>query len=180
MESNREVAGRIGCRRHAAATFTTDEGLRDEIRRTRSESRRLSGVHMACGGTEDTLEMVLVWEGDGRLSRSFGNGDMLLRLLSPLQVWGRSREEASLSLCEAPRGVAAGGVGLAFRRWRGRAGKTGFIVATAAGVSAWVVATKRWELPRDYTAQAMRYSHRRNCVAILCVLSSGKTYPPKN
>lgn len=42
--------------------------------------------------------------------------------------------------------AAAGGVGLAFRRWRGRAGKTGFIVATAAGVTAWVVATKRWEL----------------------------------
>ena len=51
---------------------------------------------------------------------------------------------------------AAGGVGLAFRRWRGRAGKTGFIVATAAGVTAWVVATKRWELRLDYTDHRSR------------------------
>ncbi|OLP85745.1 hypothetical protein AK812_SmicGene33222 [Symbiodinium microadriaticum] len=89
-----EVAGRIGCRRHAAGTVTTDKGLRDEIRRRRK-----------------TVEKFREW-----------------------------RYAITLAF------AAAGGVGLAFRRWRGRAGKTGFIVATAAGVTAWVVATKRWEL----------------------------------
>ncbi len=39
-----------------------------------------------------------------------------------------------------------GGVGLAFRRWRGRAGKTGFLLATVSGVAGFALATQRWEL----------------------------------
>jgi hypothetical protein len=39
-----------------------------------------------------------------------------------------------------------GAVGLAYRRWRGRAGKTGFLLATAAGVGGFMAASQRWEL----------------------------------
>jgi len=42
--------------------------------------------------------------------------------------------------------VTASGVGLAFRRWRGRAGKTGFLLATVSGVAGFALATQRWEL----------------------------------
>lgn len=52
--------------------------------------------------------------------------------------------------------VTASAVGLAYRRWRGRAGKTGFLLATAAGVGGFMAASQRWELKQISSEEILK------------------------
>ena len=68
--------------------------------------------------------------------REFSSPSMSLPFPSPLPVKNSVKNSAKLP----------GAVGVAFKKWRGRAGKTGFLVASAAGVAGFFAATRRWEL----------------------------------
>ncbi|CAJ1416522.1 unnamed protein product [Effrenium voratum] len=52
--------------------------------------------------------------------------------------------------------VVGSAVGVAFKKWRGRAGKTGFLVASAAGVAGFFAATRRWELKNISSEEVLR------------------------
>jgi len=52
--------------------------------------------------------------------------------------------------------VTASVVGLAYRRWRGRAGTTGVLLAGAAGVGGFLAASKRWELKQISSEEILK------------------------
>ena len=90
--------------------------------------------------------------GQRYLKASFFSSEFNFRMLNPRDVYFHFRmPQFSGILVILVRWytfhtVLQGGVGLAFRRWRGRAGKTGFLLATVSGVAGFALATQRWEL----------------------------------